>query len=100
MPHTAYVLIENTLVQHKMAKNSSMALCYQNRASKGVNQCYGLNSRASISVHSVSVDHVERTDQETTPNPKPSEKLRVVDGGPFFPHDPGILAIFRLATCT
>ena len=35
-PYTsAHVLIENTLVQHKMAKNSRMALCCQNRVSKG-----------------------------------------------------------------
>ena len=30
-PYTsAHVLIENTLVQHEMAKNSRMVLCYQN----------------------------------------------------------------------
>ena len=52
---SAYVLIENTLVQHKMAKNSRMALCYQNRVSKGTNQCYGLHSHANISAHSASV---------------------------------------------
>ena len=57
-PYTsAHVLIENTLhIQHKMAKNSRMALCSQNRVSKGTNQCYGLHiSSASISVHSASV---------------------------------------------
>ena len=32
-----------------------MALCCQNRVSKGTNQCYGLHVRASISVHSASV---------------------------------------------
>ena len=30
-----HVQIENTLVQHKMAKNSHMALCCQNQAYKG-----------------------------------------------------------------
>ena len=55
-PYTsAHVLIENTLVQHKMAKNSHMALCCQNRVSKGTNQCYGLHDSASSSVHSASV---------------------------------------------
>ena len=29
----------------------------------------------------------ERT-RKPHPNPKPLEKLRIVDGGPFFPHDP------------
>ena len=52
---SAHVLIENTLVQHKMAKNSHMALCCQNRVSKGTGQCYGLHSSADISVHSASV---------------------------------------------
>ena len=37
---SAHVLIENTLVQHKMAKNSRMALCWQNQVSKGTNQHY------------------------------------------------------------
>ena len=38
-----------------MAKNSRMALCCQNRVSKGTNQCYGLHDSANISVHSASV---------------------------------------------
>ena len=47
-PYTsAHVLIENTLVQHKIAKNSRMALCCQNQVSKGTNQHYGLHVRAS-----------------------------------------------------
>ena len=55
-PYTsAHIIIENTLVQHKMAKNSCMALCYQNRVSKGTGRRYGLHSRASISAHSASV---------------------------------------------
>ena len=33
----------------------------------------------------------ERT-RKPHPNPKPLEKLRIVDGGPFFPHDPELLA--------
>ena len=52
---SAHVLIENTLVKHKMAKNSRMALCCQNRVSKGTNQRYGLHVSAIISVHSASV---------------------------------------------
>ena len=55
-PYTsAHVIIENTLVQHKMGKNSHMALCCQNQVSKGTNQRYGLYSSASSSVHSVSI---------------------------------------------
>ena len=52
---STHVLIENTLVQYKMAKNSRMALCCQNRVSKGTGQRYGLHSSASSFVHSVSV---------------------------------------------
>ena len=52
---SAHVLIENTLVQHKMAKNSRMALCCQNRVSKGTGRRYGLHSSAGISAHSASV---------------------------------------------
>ena len=46
---------ENTLVQHKMANNSRMALCCQNQKSKGTGQRYGLHSSANSSVHSASV---------------------------------------------
>ena len=52
---SVHVLIKNTLVQHKMAKNLCMALCCQNRVSKGTNQHYGLYVNACISVHSASV---------------------------------------------
>ena len=52
---SAHVLIENTLVQHKMAKNSRMALCCQNQVSKSINQHYGLQVSACISVHSAIV---------------------------------------------
>ena len=52
---SAHILIENTLVQHKMAKNLCMVLCCQNRVSKGTNQHYGLHDSACISVHSASV---------------------------------------------
>ena len=46
-PYTStHVLIENIVVQHKMAKNSRMALCCQHRVSKGTNQCYGLHDSA------------------------------------------------------
>ena len=47
---STHILIENTLVQHKMAKNSCMALCCQNRVSKGANQRYGLHVSASVMV--------------------------------------------------
>ena len=41
-PYTsAHVLIENTLVQHKMAKNSRIALCCQNRVSKTLTSVMG-----------------------------------------------------------
>ena len=43
---SAHVLIENTLLQHKMAKNLRMALCCQNQVSKGTNQRYGLHDSA------------------------------------------------------
>ena len=54
---STHFLIENTLVQHEMAKSSCMALqlCCLNRVSKGTNQCYGLHVSACISVHSASV---------------------------------------------
>ena len=52
---SAHILIIDTLVQYKMAKNSHMALCCQNRVSKGTNQHYGLHGSGSISVHSASV---------------------------------------------
>ena len=52
---SAHVLIENTLVKHKMAKNVCMALCCQNQVSKGTNQCYRLHDSANISVHSALV---------------------------------------------
>ena len=52
---SAHILIENSLVQHKMTKNSCMALCCQNRVSKGTNQHYGLHVSANISVHSALV---------------------------------------------
>ena len=55
-PYTsAHVLIENTLVYHKMAKNLRMALCCQNWMSKSTNQSYGLHVSACISVHSALV---------------------------------------------
>ena len=52
---STHILIENILVQHKMVKNLRMALCCQNRVSKGTNQRYGLHVSACISVHSGSV---------------------------------------------
>ena len=55
-PYTStHVLIENTLVKYKIAKNLRMALCCQNRVSKCTNQHYGLHDSARISVHSALV---------------------------------------------
>ena len=54
IPYTsAHVLIENTLVPHKMAKNSRMVLTVV--LPEGTNQCYGLHDSACISVHSALV---------------------------------------------
>ena len=77
---SAHVLIENTLVQHKMAKNSRMALCCLNRVSKGTGWRYGLHSSASISAHStyVTVQGLLKKKKELVQN--------------------GVLAVFRLAT--
>ena len=62
-------IIENTLVQHKMAKNLHITLCCQNQESKGTNQRYELHVSTNISVDSASVivlgllkDTVEPTD--------------------------------------
>ena len=80
-PYTStHVLIENTLVQHKMAKNSRMALCCQNRVSKGTNRRDGLHSSASVSVHSTLVMELGLL----------KKKKHSVQNG--------VLAVFRLAT--
>ena len=64
-PYTsAHVLIENTLAQHKMAKNSHMALCCQNRVSKGTNQRDGLHYSACTSVHSALVTLLKKKNLE------------------------------------
>ena len=78
---SAHTLIENTLVQHKMAKNSRITLCCQNRVSKGTNQCYGLHDSACISVQSASV---------TVLGLLKKKKKELVQNGVF--------AFFRLAT--
>ena len=49
--HT-HPIIENALVQHKMAKNLRITLCCQNQVSKGTNQRYELHVSANISVDS------------------------------------------------
>ena len=84
---SAHVLIENTLVQHKMAKNSRMALCCQNRVSKGTNQRYGLHSSASTSVHSASVTVLGLLEKKKK---KKKKKKHSVQNG--------VLAVFRLST--
>ena len=52
---SAHVLIEKTLVQHKMANNSHMALCCQNQVSKGTNKHCRLHSSTSSSIYSASI---------------------------------------------
>ena len=89
---SAHILIENTLVQHKMAKNSCMVLCCQNRVSKGTNQCYGLHDSANISVHgaSVTVLGLLKKKKEKKKKKKKTKKKELVQNG--------VLAVFRLAT--
>ena len=88
-PYTpAYILIENTLVQHKMTKNSHMVLCYQNRVSKGTNQHYGLHSLANIAAHSASVTVLGLLKKKK--KKKTKKKKELVQNG--------VLAVFRLAT--
>ena len=79
---SAHVLIENTLVQHKIVKNSCMALCCWNQVS---NQHYGLHISAImiISVHSGSVTVLGLLKKE-------KKKKQYVQNGVF--------AAFRLAT--
>ena len=84
---SAHVLIENTLVQHKMAKNLRMALCCQNWVSKGTAQRYELHSGASISGHSASVTVLGLLKEEEE---KKKKKKELVQNG--------VLAVFRLAT--
>ena len=83
-PYTsAHVLIETTLVQHKMAKNLRMALCCQNQVSKGTGQRYELLSSASISGHSASITVLGLLKEE-------EEKKELAQNG--------VLVVFRLAT--
>ena len=51
----AHILVENTIVQLKMAKKLRMALCCQNWESKGTGQHYGLHGSAGIPGHSTSI---------------------------------------------
>ena len=61
-----------------------MALCCQNRVSKGTNQCYGLHDSANISVHGASVTVLGLLKK------KKKKKKHSVQNG--------VLAVFRLAT--
>ena len=95
IPYTsAHVIIENTLGQHKMAKNSRMALCCQNRVSKGTNQCYGLHDSAKFSVHGASVTVLgllkKKKKKKRKKKKKKKKQLHLVQNG--------VLAVFRLAT--
>ena len=49
--------------------------------------CEAIIASVSTSVDDVGMMWIEQT-RKPHPNPKPLEKLRIVDGGPFFPHDP------------
>ena len=81
-PYTsAHVQIENTLIQHKMPKNSHMVLCCQNRVCKGTNQRYGLHSHASISVHSASVTEVDLLKKKKKKKKKKQNKKESVQNG-------------------
>ena len=82
---STHILIDNTLVQHEMTKNSCMALCYQNRESKGTGRHYGLYSSASSSVHSASITVLGLLKKE-----QEEKKKELVQNG--------IFAVFRLAT--
>ena len=84
---SAHALIENTLVQHKMVKSSRMALCCQNRVSKGTGRRYGLRISASISVHSALVTVLGLLKKKKK---KKTKKKELVQNG--------VLAVFRLAT--
>ena len=82
-PYTfIHVLIKNKLVQHKMANNSHMVWCCQNRECKGTGRRYGLHSSASISAHSGSITVLGLQKKE--------EKKELVQNG--------VLAVSRLAT--
>ena len=48
-------IIENTLAQQKMAKNSHIVLRSQNQEYKGISMDYGLHSCASALAHCASV---------------------------------------------
>ena len=65
-----------------------MAVCCQNRVSKGTGQCYGLRISASISVHSapITVLGILKKKKEK----KKTKKKELVQNG--------VLAVFRLAT--
>ena len=70
-PYTStHVPIENTLVQHKMVKNSCMALCCQNQEFRGTGWRYGLYSSASIFVHSAHVTVLGLLEKKTTKEKK------------------------------
>ena len=84
--HT-YVLIGNTLGQHKMAMNSCMVLCCQNQVSEGTNQCNGLHDSANISVHGAFVTVLGLLKKKKK---KKNRKKHSVQNG--------VLAVFRLAT--
>ena len=89
-PYTsAHVLIEKKNLKISIVQNgqdSRMVLCCQNRVSKGTNQCYGLHSSASSSVHSASVTVLGLLKKKTT---KKKKKESVQNS---------VFAVFRLAT--
>ena len=74
-----------------MAKNSHIALCCQNRVSKGTGRCYGLHSSASSYVHSASVTELGLLKKKTTTTKKKTTKKEEKVQNSVF-------AVFRLAT--
>ena len=86
---SAHVLIENTLVQHKMPKKSRMALCCQNQVPKGTNQHNGLHDSACISAHSALVMVLGLLKRKKKKKKKKKKKELIQNS---------IFAIFRLAT--
>ena len=82
----AHVLIENTLVQQKMAKNSLVELCCQNPEYRCTGLDYGFHSHASAFAHGASVMVLCHLKKRGGEEERISTKIN------------DILVVFRLAT--